>query len=424
MIKVRLLMQAVAQGTLRWLAGTQPHMALIGWSLVGVALCGASRLLGLDDVTAALSHGGTRQVGFFQAINWSITYTVVFPLTAFFCLRTFQSVPPALSRLQQKGMVWNVVAKQADTSDVLAQSATGLTRSRILLVCLGIALAGAASYGEAFWENIVPVLSGKLDPTYPVDWGVIAHGGPLLWRIGNAAFDFCAFSVQAASLAVILVFFLYFVDLASSLEGFLKVRGLVLVPDIKESDHRLGFEVFEGPLEELLYASITAFLMCYLSRLVKLYLSTTTYARLWDFVQGDLAKGFTTNLASAFSVNALDYGAPTGLFGLLVVVAGFILVAFVALIIIVVLRRLALDGVRSVVQWIEVDPRGLWQGLSTKEVQEKLDAMQIWPLGYPPLNVFLLGIVFAVVALVFYHLVLIVIAYQILVLLLKLGKKT
>ena len=129
--------------------------------------------------------------------------------------------------------------------------------------------------------------------------------GPLLTRVANAGFDLLAFSTQGLLIAASFAFFLLLLDLGRVLPGRGRDRVLFLVPDLRSSDTRQGFEVFAEPLQKTLGAALFTYLILYCVRLEGVYMKSRDAVSLAAFVQSDIWSG-AVQAANPVTGNALE----------------------------------------------------------------------------------------------------------------------
>ena len=70
-----------------------------------------------------------------------------------------------------------------------------------------------------------------------------------------------------------------------SLKGRVKKR---LLPNLRSNDPRRGFQKFEEPLQLMLNASLTFFLICYSIRINRIYMRSSGMTSIVDFIQKDI----------------------------------------------------------------------------------------------------------------------------------------
>lgn len=401
---------------------TQPEVGAGVAAAVGLAMVVLSRILGLDDVPDQFG----RQVGYFYCLNWSVVYVLVFPITFYFILSTYQRLPRLFDDLNRHGMI-----RHRDTMEIPHPSKVSgvLAESHPYLTTLAVLAGFGISYAEVALENVLPLFGGSWDrSSLANDWGeaaLIRGLDTLPYRIANALFDVAAFSMQAFALSVILVFFFWFFDLAHALPSKLNERQLVVTPDPRRNgDRRLGFDAFQRMLEPLLYAAIGTYAMCYFSRLQKLYFSTSTFKGIGEFILRDVGKVLQRppDVTVLFAIKPEDVQAPPGIFAMLLTMAGIILIAIVAITLAWVLRGLATDGRDAMLDWLMDNPARELPGAgmpNRSAAQNRLAGMDIWPLGYPSFNTFAFTLLVALLSLISYRTLILACVYVISVIVYK-----
>ena len=82
------------------LVGLLPNLALIFGSLVLHIATWTARAPGFADTN--------REVGYLAALNWSITYSILFPILLYLMANTISGLANALDRLHVCGMVHEI----------------------------------------------------------------------------------------------------------------------------------------------------------------------------------------------------------------------------------------------------------------------------------------------------------------------------
>ena len=385
-----------------------PQLILLSLMFLGMLLTAGSFLLKLHSVQGPLpTGGGTRQVGYLSALNWMANLQLFFPLAAFYMFTALHSVPDTLHSLEAQGMLRNLRDRgKAQAAPLLAAWEQSRWRGWVLLLALVVGFG--ASLAEWVAYAAVPLATGNLEFIRPeVDWSVAAalHDRGPLARIANGAFAFAAFFMQGVMLALMVYFFLAMIELPMLLVRIEKYN-LMIVPNLKETDRRRGFEVFEHVLHRMLFATFFTFLVLYLSRIQNLYYRSGA-ASIWEFVSVDVARGWTKGREGALPEGGLELppgypGAPGDIdFSSVAVIMGtLIMLALVLLIVAFTLSDVARQAYRKVSDSREAFARVF--GLTPEEVKEKLDTMQTWPMRYPNFNMLLVVSLAAGAALIFY----------------------
>lgn len=212
------------------------YVFVIGFLVGGMVLCGGSAALHIADLTApgrlspdrlSLSCASDatcveRQVGYWWAPNWSLTYAILGPLALFLMIEALKGIRAALNDLFDKEMVRD--EKMVPMHEHLSSAAWLVgtrVRSGMLLVCAGLVPAGIA-YPEWWNNNYRRLAAGGCADCHlsDYDWGlagIIPKAGDLLFRRENAAFDFLTFTCEALLLSSAILFFLYMLDVSQVL---------------------------------------------------------------------------------------------------------------------------------------------------------------------------------------------------------------
>jgi hypothetical protein len=262
------------------------------------------------------------------------------------------------------------------------------------------------SVGEWYRNNYQRLFGGGPRAEYwDYDWGLVGvmEEWPEAWRWLNALFDLLAFLSQTALLCALLAFFLLLLDLERVLD-----RRARLVPDLSSSDPRRGFETFEEPLQQLLFVTLIAYVMCYLIRLEGVYLASTSAASLREFVVTDIVGGlllavrrggFSGLGATLFDVPALNRQASLGSF------AAILALLFSLAVVVMTVRAAAKRARATALDHLKRnrDGEGLF-GMGVEEERRRLETMVVWPLNYLRVDVLLALVAAALSTLFFYRL--------------------
>jgi hypothetical protein len=419
-----------------------PHWTALGFVLLGLVLILASRALHIHLFTTTYGATVSRQVGYLGALNWSIGYTVLFPLVAFLMLVALQSVPKALRNIGALRMIRSAIDFRPVSADELIQQWQEDSRIVRLLVFGGIAVAMLSALGEWAINNLGPLLQQNLIASIPeVDWGLAAaipdsafagsHPAHTGWYLaGNAAFDLACFAFQGIVIASIWSFFILMSDLPRLLLN--ESAGYRIVPRLTTEDRRCGFEAFEDVLQNALLAGLVTFLMLYLSRVQKLYMRSDGAHSIADFTANDLFIGLTQGVAGLFhfssdsrvlfDINSSSrYAPPVG--DILLLVALFLVCAFVFLLTAYTVRQCARRANRQAQEYLDADPQRMLFAEMPRETEAmRLREMTFWPMQYPSLSFLTLLILFCATTFVWYRLGLVSLGIVCLTVLTRVGK--
>jgi hypothetical protein len=281
----------------RLLSWPSANVFLVCFLLGGVLLCGGSFLLHLHDVLAIgppyfLGPSGQRQVGYLWAPNWSLTYAILGPIALYLMLKALKGTRNALDYLFETDMVRDEDMKpQGKHLSRQAWETGSRTRRFFLFLCAGLVPALLA-YPEWYSHNKMRLWAGECKECVPsdFDWGLAAimKGNPEISKWQNASFDFLAFTCEGLLIGAAILCFLYLLDLDQVLPGPEGRVNKRLMPNLRSSDPRRGFQNFEEPLQLMLNACLTFFLICYSIRVNRIYMRGEGYASIVDFIQGDI----------------------------------------------------------------------------------------------------------------------------------------
>jgi hypothetical protein len=267
----------------------------------GALLCAGSFALHIYDLQSPIGPPfscdlgktcGQRQIGYLWAPNWSLTYAILGPAALFLMVEALKGIRDALDYLYETEMVRDELMKPVSShaSSDEWQSGTRI-RSWLLFACAGLVPA-VLGYREWYAHNLMRLMKGSCPECGPsdYDWGLAAifRGVPGVpnWAL-NSIFDFLAFSCETFLIGSAVLCFLYLLDLDQVLPGPETRVKKHLLPNLRSDDPRRGFQKFEEPLQLMLNACLTFFIICYGIRINRLYMRSAS-ASIVDFVQNDI----------------------------------------------------------------------------------------------------------------------------------------
>ena len=405
----------------------QPHEVALWGVLFGIVLIFWSWALGIATWTASEPKFAvkSREVGYLAALNWSFTFTFLFPALLYTMTRTIRGLASALDRIHERGMV-RKVDMEPERDRVLTSFWVTGSRTRAFFLTVGaIVIPAGYGLGEWFLNNFLRLVHlgpvpGYSDPGYTdYDWGLAGLMAepewPPVYRVVNASFDLLAFTCETALIGSLAAFFIVVLDLSQVIPSD-RSGELLLVPDLRPSsedvpdflpgleDERFGFEEFAYPLEQLLVASLLAYLICYLVRLEGAYMASTQYSSLAEFVQEDIFLG-VRYLANGDIAEVIHH-----LFDLKVQQVRAVLASLLSLLISMASIATVLMTISGAARAARDNAQNALRDGSLKGVKggkkaalERLKAMKVWPLGYITINMLIFWIVVALLTIWLYR---------------------
>ena len=285
-------------------------------------------------------------------------------------------------------------------------------RGGLLFVC-GVLVPVLMAYVEWYknnWKRLQQGMCFGCDQS-DYDWGLTAimpATKALLSVRTNALFDFAAFTCEALLIGSAVIFFLYMLDVTEVIPVSGSRASGHLLPDLRSVDNRRGFQMFEEPLQYMLSATLTFYLVCYSIRLNRIYMRSQGYGNILEFIKKELSgesgglSGFIRNQFSGalFDVPApgrQDFFADTALF----------LISFFALLVVVRTVGTAARRAKATAAFYyeRRDAESLFD-LPVEEERKRLETMRTWPLEwkYFQLNWLLAEIAVAMISLWCYRL--------------------
>jgi hypothetical protein len=414
----------------------QPYHVLLIGLLPGFALIFGSLVLHIAAWTARAPDFAdrSREVGYLPALNWSLTYAILFPILLYLMANTVSGLANALDRLHIRGMVQKIdsealndplvpvdlanVKLQPERSRILTSSWLSGSRSRKrFLIAFAVIIPAAFGATEWFLNNLLRLIHISPVPSHSdYDWGLAGlmplHPGAPEWtlvhRLANALFDLLAFTTEVFLIGSLIAFFITVLDLGRVVPTGRRGETHLLLPDLKSPDRRLGFEVFSDPLGSLLGVALVAYLICYLVRLQGAYMANTTSSNLADFVSDYILAGVRqaaksptpTHLVDAFI--ALFNLGDQQIRGALAWMMSVLVAVFSLSTVVMTVQGAAASAQRTATDRLKNSNLDL-AGQNPHSAANKLKSMAIWPLGYLKLNLLLFWIFLAVLTLILYR---------------------
>ncbi len=412
----------------------EPHYVFLLGLLPGFLLVFAS-IPGIGFLTAHAPEFAPvdREVGYLAALNWSLAYAVFFPGALYLMTESLQGIADALDQLHMRGMVRDRAMEIVRENTITEAWIRGAPARRLLLFVFAALIPGIYAVAEWLPNNLLRLLhSGPRAAWKDYDWGLAgvmhAAGEPqwsLLYRLGNAAFDLIAFLTEGLLIASCFAYFLLLLDLGRVLPGGARNSALYLVPDLRSSDKRRGFEVFADPLQQSLGVALLTYLILYCVRLEGVYMESRDSTSLAAFVQADIwsgaiqAAGFDKSKVGSVLASVVKHLFSTGdatVRGILAWLMA-VLTFTCSLIVVVMTVQKAASRARSNVS--RSRGKSLFGGAVAAEAGLAA-RMVVWPLGYLKLSRIIALMLLATCTLYFYRIGLFIAGFVAVVLLIRL----
>ncbi|MGL6316426.1 hypothetical protein [Vibrio sp. WXL103] len=369
-------------------------------------LFGLGTVCGPDDICVLSNLPFHKEVGYAATLNWFLNSIIILPCLMFFLIKLASSVPTVLQNMSDSKMLINSKGNHIAVDEALSNWKALLDRSRPILAVLLI-VAITEPIIECIATSSIPLFFSdiKLTPEGEFDWSVAAilrYGEEASWylRLSNGVFVLLVFFQQSfmiAAYSYLLYFSFLFVYFFQQ-----KSTSWKIIPRNDINDDRMGFQVFEEPIMNLLICAVLALCMQYFSILQNHYLRTE-YTSISSFLNEDIITAFTYEKGGELpvslinpepsklrvsdrennhvAVNTINFSVSSTTIG------GILIVVWVLGIPVWVLRGLANRGKNI---YIKLYPR------------ESLE-MNVWPLKYLTINVYLVICIFAVISLTYYR---------------------
>ncbi|HSY35598.1 MAG TPA: hypothetical protein VK814_07610 [Acidobacteriaceae bacterium] len=395
----------------------QPWYVLLAGILPGFLLIFGSMAVHAGLVTAWPPHAPVaRQVGYLHALNWSLCYALLFPVLLYLMASAIGGLAKALGRLHDCNMVRTPDLKPAVARSLIEKWLSGNVIRKTAMIVFAIATPACIAFIEwftnNFWRLVHPQRYYHPPPLQfsDYDWGLtgIMQHWSMGGNLANAAFDLAAFTMEGLLLSSLLAFFVSVLDLGRVIPTGQINDEFILLPDLDGRDERLGFEVFEPALENLLAAALVAYLICFLVRLQGAYMASNVASSLADFITKDFNNGVLQAAAGAKNVNLgqvllnLVNLHDQQVRGMLAWLMSVFLAIFSMVAVVWTVRAAALSARTNAREAIHDGRLGLTPAVAAA-ANKRLDKMAVWPLGYLRLDVLGFWIAIAVGTLMFYR---------------------
>lgn len=410
-----------------------PPFAALAMFVLGLAFVGASLVIGNGEFSYVLRVGDetvVKQVGFLYAVNWSITFLILFPVLFAVALYGYKDASGILKNLTKHHMLVDERGEPVDQKDLARRWARSWRA-----VCLASAILFALTIGYAVWEFQTVagqhLLGGasypetiRLSDAYQErDWSVAALlptvGENAVPRVANFVFGLVCYLVMVGiGAGFIFSFYAYLLAMVAMIYEFAHhSKGIRLIPDLAvdpvgdKFEFRAGFQIFERLFQNALLVTLLSFLIFFLIHVQNLYLrdpsSSIVAFLLPDFARAIASADGTLGVAGALLHEFSTRGSVTNFSSALTYGLGALLFMVLLLGLSTTLRMAAQ---RSQIDFREYlmdtkNPVPPWLRSTGREgAIRNLDAMKFWPLRFPRLNHTLIFLLSAGVCMIYYKL--------------------
>jgi len=376
----------------------------------GIALALCSMLLGsgafrptCDQVATLCASLGDRfrerELGFLTAPNWSVTILALWPLMFYVLRSMLDAAERVFEDIDASPMAW--LAAPATKQPIGAT----WRRQKIYLrrwVTLFLVVSVGASLWEWFTASGAPLLSGTPPREGELDWSSIPSGQSRLDTL-RALFTLAAFIYQGVAVALMASFAVAVILMARTvgLHGSGEAAPPLLV-DIESNDpaKRGGFERFIVVIDYMIVFVFLAFVNFFLTRLQNAYLRDYDSSSLGEMIARDFVVLDVQNIGQLFDAGSADFSSAA-------VAIGAVLALFQCFFFFnATLRHAALQSRNRADHALMRSPlkeRAAETALEPAQVRERLQEINVWPLGYSDLMPTLSFLTICGVTIVFYR---------------------
>ncbi|MCG7625954.1 hypothetical protein [Epibacterium sp. Ofav1-8] len=416
----------------RWLGQNATQITTI-YVILGLIAAATSVLIGVHDVQwdgkvlgtsiEGLNPGVIKQVGYVWAPNWGLAGFVLLPLAIFHVLSARAGVEPMIKELIARDMLQRTDGTLATESDVMAIWRRDSTFASFLAFAIFLFLIVFIMYGDYYQV----VLAWTIDPntltnlfasepdkfrlshsSYEFDWSIAAlFDATDVNADANTWFSLYVYLlIPSFGAGLILSVFIWFFSVAAFFSpNRLNKAGFIIVPSRKSSDPRSGFEAFEEVFDHLVWSGIFTALLALTMHLQNVFLRSPKHENIFQMVFGDAIESFNEAVSKGSIDKVLEIlesiGSvlPTNTIGTNIQIFGsaiamFLLVIIVLAVVWIMLRATGRKGRAHLLN----------QGDLTEAEREKIEGMDVWPLGWVSLNLLLILIFVIFMAMYFVNL--------------------
>ncbi len=355
----------------------------------------------------------TKEVGYMPAVNWTISFIIVFPIVMCGILVILKAIDSMIVELQKTHMLFRRGAFVKRPHEVKASWESCLGGALVIwfLFALGGYLLSIYEWYTnsarplCMYQNLAALEDANKQQgaeTVEIDWAVGHLLNPGVEKYTNLVFSFLAFSMQGVAVAI---FFLFLAVCAAFIFFTMKHTWwseVQFVPDLSDPDRRRGFERFEPVGIFMLIDAIGFYLVFYLSTLQNMYLASADQNILQMVLQPvglaaqkQIAQVLVPDIIINYSIGWVLLGAV-----FIIVVVGLILPCVV----LSGAARRANSYMEAICQQMSSDEFQATFKLNPDAAQQILKDMDFWPFRYPRFNTLWIGIVLCGAGLVWFRL--------------------
>ncbi len=340
-----------------------------------------------------------RELGFLAAPNWSVAAIAIWPAMFYVLRAMLDSAERAFGNIDDSPMTWLSNSEPETVASTWAKHKRLLRRLTVLIVAAGMTF----SMLEWWKYSGRTLLSDKPPPEGELDWTSLPMGDSPWSDAAQAVFSWLAFLYQGIAIAMIGTFAATTILMARTLglHGTGQEQPQLLV-DIESNDpaRRGGFERFVIVIDYMVVFVALAFVNFFFTRIQNAYLRDLNHPSLSDFISKDFLIRDIDRIPELFSIGPTDFSSAA------VAIAAVLILFQCFFFFNATLRHTAMQARnRSDHALLREDLRAKTSaaGLPLEQVRERLQNMNVWPLGYSDLMPTLSFLTICVVTMIFYR---------------------
>ncbi len=407
-------------------------------TIIGVIVVFAANAIDIGWFTWTPAAGakvldtGSKEVGFFLALNWSVTALLLMPLAWTLIYLALSEASDAWTEMARRRMLVtadftpvdaahpNFLRMQNHIRLFVLGGITGVTALMLTLAYLDYAQVAGSFYGDAAEMEKFDRLD---DQGYPLsqpdlerDWMVASFlsspGADPVDAGANRAFSLAAYLIYVGiGIGSLLSFGLVIIGLgATFMRGIAQNYGLLVIPDLTSDDRRCGFEVVRRFFTFAIVAALIGCVMIYLMGIQNIYLRSPAES-IFAFLTPDMAAfndaaNWRDNIDALFGF-LFSESVAKGTRNIYVWFFGFLIFAVFIGGFMLFLRQGALLGKSLILDEMRANGFERLQKLTHKDeetVTDQLAGLHIWPLEQPDLRASLGILLLMIASFIFYKL--------------------